>query len=411
MDSFADALSVASGLSFVIGVGGSGTPICVNLESTPHILIAGATGTGKSVLARNILLTLISHNSTDSLRMILCDTKMVEFGLYRSIQNLSIPPCTSTESIERALAYVDYEISRRLSLFCGAGKRDLSSYNDYAWEKFIDGAEVPHLLVVVDDLSDLVSSRPGVLPYIQKIMQSGRAAGVHLIAITQAPTQKNVKQVSLAFRAKVVFPFSSKPEESLLIGTRKDFGLGAVGRCVFSSGGIAQAVTVVPAGRGDEREILSGAMVPDVPDGRSEIPMADGGKRPDNLGFWPPTGSDKEDGDDRLFDDAVDVVLETRQASVSMLQRRLKIGYARAARLIDQMESFGYVGPLVGSTPRSILITKKDLQRLRQEGERRLAPNGPVAEAKILKEGHHEEGNRRNQGRLSRILFGRKRME
>ena len=185
MGSFADALNMTSGLSFAIGFGESGAPICVNLETAPHILIAGATGTGKSVLARNILLTLISHNAKDSLQMILCDTKLVEFGLYRGVQNLSIPPCTSAESIERALAYVDYEISRRLSLFCGAGKRDLSSYNDYAWEKFIDGAEAPRLLVVIDDLADLISSRPVVIPYIQKIMQSGRTAGVHLIAITQ----------------------------------------------------------------------------------------------------------------------------------------------------------------------------------------------------------------------------------
>lgn len=407
MGSFADALNMTSGLSFAIGFGESGAPICVNLETAPHILIAGATGTGKSVLARNILLTLISHNAKDSLQMILCDTKLVEFGLYRGVQNLSIPPCTSAESIERALAYVDYEISRRLSLFCGAGKRDLSSYNDYAWEKFIDGAEAPRLLVVIDDLADLISSRPVVIPYIQKIMQSGRTAGVHLIAITQTPTQRNVKQVSLAFRVKIVFPFSSKSEESLLIGAKRDFGLGDVGRCVFSSGGVAQAVIVVPAGRGDEQEILSRARAPGIPDG-PEVQMVGGNQSPGDIGSWPPVAGENDDG---LLDDAVDVVLEAGQASASILQRRLKIGYARATRLIDKMESLGYVGPFMGSTPRKILITKNDLQRLRQEGERRLAPEGPVVEAEILKEGHHEEGNRRNQGRLSRILFGRKRME
>lgn len=359
MLSFAEVLDEVSGFSFPIGENDSGNLITANFESAPHLLICGATGTGKSTLVHSILLSLISKNGPDNLRLILCDTKMVEFCEYNGISNLAVPVCTDNKKISGALMWAAHEIDNRFVLLSSARSKTLASYNDHVWENFSEDLELPHLLVVIDDLTPVVSDYPEVIPFIQKILQNGRATGVHLIVVTQTPTWKPIKPLSLMFRNKAVFSFSSKAEESALIGTTKNFGLGACGRCVFSGGGSIQKIeTTLPTQTLSSQIIYEKKSEPQNYNQSAICAIEDYliGKK------------DQKNDDIKEYDEllpaAIEVVLEVGQASVSMLQRRLKLGYGRAARLVDQMEEKGVVGPFYGSSPRLILITKEQWQEM-----------------------------------------------
>lgn len=351
---FSDVLNNTSGFSFPIGEDDLGNLVVSNFDHTPHLLIAGATGTGKSVFAHSIILSLLSHNDSSKLRLILCDTKLVEFCEYKEVSNLSIPICTDTKKIVGALEWTAYETKRRLRLLSSVNSKTLLSYNDYAWENFLD--DLPHILVVVDDLTTVVSETSEAILNIQEILQNGRAVGVHLIAITQTPTLKPTKKLSLMFRHKVIFSFSSKTESSLLVGTSKDFGLDSCGCCLYADGVAIQKIKTIQPSPKIELEII---------ENRKQILSNQGEAEPQEIknGMLDPT---EETDEDELLPYAIDVVLEIGQASVSMVQRKLKLGYARAARLIDQMEKKGIIGPFEGSKPREILIDNKKSEEINQ---------------------------------------------
>lgn len=406
---FSDLTSISGGMSIPVGIDESETPVLFDFEKSSHLLISGATGTGKSVIVDNILLALISHNKPEQLKMILCDTKMIEFAAYNGIPHLMIPVCTSPDKISGALAFADYEISKRLYAFASAGQKDLSKYNDYMWVNFLNDAGIPRIIIVVDDLSETVSN-PETAQYIRKILQNGRAAGVHLIAVTQTPTCKSAKEISLMIRPKIALSFASKSEESALIGTKKDFLIDEIGFGVFSPCGIPQKVKIIPRLDSDRDSIIRAAKnlcsencKRESPESPAPSPQLQKGREPvQDCAI-----------DEDMFAEAVDVVIETSQASVSMLQRRLKIGYSKAARLIDRMEEIGYVGPFEGTKPRMLLLTKSQWQSIKS-GKEFTAPNPSQKQAKgtnIKENIRNEKENRKNQSKLHRILFGRKRME
>lgn len=355
MLNFSDALTGTSGFSFPIGETAAGDLLTTSFEHTPHLLIAGATGTGKSVLAHSIILSLLSHNDSKTLKMILCDTKLVEFCEYSGVSNLLIPVCTDVAKITGALEWSAFETKRRLNLLSSVNSKTLSSYNYYAWESFLD--DLPHILVVVDDLASVVSAYPAAISAVQEILQNGRTVGVHLIAITQTPTLKPTKQLALMFRNKALFSFSSKAESSLLVGTSKDFGLGSCGYCLFSDGGALQKVKTIQPPEKLALEVISTRKI--QPPHYSESVLRELDK--DVSGYC--ENSNPEEDDD-LFPVAVDIVLTAGYASVSMVQRRLKLGYKRAASLVDKMEDKGIISPLEGSRPRMPLITKSQWEQM-----------------------------------------------
>lgn len=362
MLNFSDTLTGTSGFSFPIGETAAGDLLTTSFEHTPHLLIAGATGTGKSVLAHSIILSLLSHNDSKTLKMILCDTKLVEFCEYSGVSNLLLPVCTDLAKITGALEWSAFETKRRLNLLSSANSKTLSSYNDYAWESFLD--DLPHILVVVDDLASVASAYPAAISAVQEILQNGRTVGVHLIAITQTPTLKPTKQLSLMFRNKAIFSFSSKAESSLLVGTAKDFGLGSCGYCLFSTGGALQKVKTFQPEEELVSEIIAAQKLRSPAYNESAIhKISEETSMP---------RQEEINGYDELLPDAIEAVLEVGSASVSWLQRRLKLGYGRAARLVDQMEEKGIVGPFDGARPRLILITKRqweEMKRLQQNAK------------------------------------------
>lgn len=347
----ADFSSPEHELPFLIGAGKDNAPVAKDLAALPHLVIAGATGTGKSTLAHAILLSLISVTSPDRLKLFLCDTKAVELGVYKSIAHLLAPIAVDPDKISAIISWTDTEVSRRLRLLSESGLRHFSAYNSYLRDR--SEPELPHILLVIDDISDAINTHA---PWnsLQHIAQTGRSVGIHMILITQNAGNKNLVPIlSGSIPARAVFNVFTNTEEKLLLGASKNAYLSNVGEIIFCTipGWAKERIRCYPITDMDISSILSGVS-----------------KQAQDLCSPPlfsPEATEKreeasalQDGDEMLSA-AVDVILETGQASVSMIQRRLMLGYARAARIIDEMEEKGIVGPFQGSKPRTILITKE----------------------------------------------------
>lgn len=373
-----------------------------DLTDVSHLLVAGASGTGKSVFLNSLLLSLISNNGPESLRLVLCDTKYVELSAFNGVQNLLVPVCSDAWRIHGALKWVASETIKRLRDFSTAGKKNLSSYNDYTWEEFIADTGLPHIVVVVDDFASALLEQPEMADCIRTILLNGRTTGVHLIFSTQTPTWKAVKGISTLFRSKILFPVASKAESVALIGSTAAFSAGGCGDAVYSNGRLLFRVKTFLADSDTSSRIIekaktSGSLCSE--EAMRGIEQFEGGD----------VAAKSFPHDDELLPAAIDVVLEVGQASVSMLQRRLKLGYGRAARLVDQMEEKGIVGPFDGSTPRQLLITKEQWKRAQntltyasgsQEIEETINTDNevPYVEAK------HSKGHKRG---IFDILLGR----
>lgn len=344
-------------IPFIIGKGADGNVVIKDFSSLSHLLIAGATGTGKSTLAHGIILSLISKTSPDNLKILLCDTKVVEFGIYHDIPHLLGPSISDPVMIGHALAWVLAELNRRLHLINKANCRSIDTYNELCSEEH--APKLPRILLAVDDIAKAIGSNSD-WDILRQIAQNGRASGIHLLLITQTPGDKKLADIiRSSIPARAVFNVFSNTDEKLLLGAAKNAYLSDVGEIIFC---------VMP-GRTKEKIYCYPIADSDISTAISEIksryidfvsdPLIWGSKEPDS------EPSDDEATGDEMLPVAVDVILETKQASVSILQRRLKLGYARAARIIDEMEERGIIGPFVGSSPRQILITKDQWEKLR----------------------------------------------
>ena len=350
MRTFSDSISGLQHLQFPIGETEARDFVYSDLNEISHLLVAGATGTGKSVFLHGTLLSLLAHNPPEELRFLLCDTKIVELSTYSSIPHLLAPVLSDPQKIADTLMWVNYEIHHRLVTMSAANVRNLQNYNDYAWENFLSDTGLPQIVVIIDDFTSVLTSVPDAANCLREILLNGRAVGVHLIATTQTPTWKTSRQISLLFRTKILFSASTAAESKLLIGSQAAASLPQSGEAIYSDGQHTHKVHTFFPSITDQASIFSAYSDHAPPDfltnppkdGQSEIACK----------------NDSLEVDADLFRAAVDVVLELGQASVSMLQRRLKLGYSRAARLVDQMEEQGIVGPFDGSTPRAILITR-----------------------------------------------------
>ena len=358
-----------SKLSFAIGKDIGGTSIVGNIAKLPHLLIAGTTGSGKSVCMNSLILSLLFKSSPEEVRLIMIDPKMVELGIYNGIPHLFVPVVTDPKKAAGALQWSVVEMLKRYRLFSEAGVRDLAGYNQH--RKKLGESTIPRVVIVIDELADLmlVASKE-VEESICRVAQMGRAAGMHLVIATQRPSADVITGLMKAnIPSRIAFAVSSAMESRIILDSSGAEKLIGAGDMLYSPLGAGKPLRVQGAFVSDEEReeviafVKEGAMVEYREDILAEIEKAaedkpSGDSEPATEGGV--FGADYDD----LLPQAVDVIFETKQASVSMLQRRLKLGYARAARIVDQMEELGVVGPFEGSKPRQLLLTKQQWQEM-----------------------------------------------
>ena len=360
--------------SFAVGKDIGGNAIVGNIAKLPHMLIAGTTGSGKSVCMNSIIISLLYKASPDEVKLIMIDPKMVELGIYNSIPHLLIPVVTDPKKAAGSLQWAVTEMMRRYKAMSDAGVRDLESYNSIMQHED-DGCKLPQIVVIIDELADLMLvAAKEVEESICRIAQMGRAAGMHLVIATQRPSADVITGLMKAnIPSRIAFAVASAMESRIILDTQGAEKLVGKGDMLFAPIGCGKPLRVQGCFVGDsEVESVATYIKENYSTAYDQQIMEEIERKAAQTGTKP-AASDPEptaeelDGDEML-PAAVDIILETGQASVSMLQRRLKLGYARAARIVDEMEEKGIVGPFQGSKPRTILITKEQWEMMRSGG-------------------------------------------
>ncbi len=377
-----------SKVAFSIGRDIAGHDIVGNISKLPHVLIAGTTGSGKSVCINSLIVSLLYKATPDEVRFIMVDPKMVELNPYNGIPHLLIPVVTDPKKAAGALQWAVFEMMKRYKTFSEYNVKDLASFNKVAAN---DPAlqKLPTVVVVIDELADLMMvAAKEVEESICRVAQMGRAAGVHLVIATQRPSADIITGIMKAnIPSRIAFAVASSMESRIILdmtGAEKLVGKGdmlyfpvgsskpqRVQGCMITEEEIDRVVNFVKqSGEAQYSDEIMKKIEESLTDGKGEGKSA--------------ATEAVADDTDPLFDDAVEVLLETGQASVSMLQRRLKLGYSRAARLIDQMEDRGVVGPFEGSKPRQLLVSRASWDAYKRglsgevEEESEEAPEEPV---------------------------------
>ena len=357
--------SSRSKISFAVGKDIGGNRIIGNIAKLPHLLIAGTTGSGKSVCMNSLIISLLYKASPDEVRLIMIDPKMVELGIYNGIPHLLIPVVTDPKKAAGSLQWAVAEMMRRYSIMSESGARDIASYN-----RVIEGnperKKLPQIVVVIDELADLMLvAAKEVEESICRVAQMGRAAGVHLVIATQRPSANVITGLMKAnIPSRIAFAVASAMESRIILDTSGAEKLVGRGDMLYAPLGEGKAKRVQGCFITDEevQRVAEFVKRSGKADYSKEImehierKASETGKSGGNLVSAEP---EPDDDRDELLYDAVDVVLDLGQASVSVLQRKLKLGYSRASRIVDQMEEMGVVGPHKGSKPRDILITKE----------------------------------------------------
>ncbi len=354
-------------LSVALGKDIGGNIIVGNIAKMPHVLIAGTTGSGKSVCINSLILSLLYKSTPDEVRMIMIDPKMVELGIYNGMPHLYVPVVTDPKKAAGALQWSVVEMLKRYRLFSEEGVRDLAGYNTVRRNR---GEEtLPQVVIIIDELADLmmVASKE-VEESICRVAQMGRAAGMHLVVATQRPSADVITGLMKAnIPSRIAFAVSSSLESRIILDQQGAEKLVGAGDMLYSPIG-SKPVRVQGAFVTDEeREEIINFVKKEAEAEYSDEILAEIEKAAADKGeknAQPEEDAGPKNDYDELLPQAVDVIFETKQASVSMLQRRLKLGYSRAARLIDQLEEVGVVGPYEGSKPRQIVLTKQQWQEM-----------------------------------------------
>ena len=339
-----------SKLVFAVGKDIGGKPIVSDLGKMPHLLIAGATGSGKSVCINTIITSILYKASPDEVKMVLIDPKMVELGNYNGIPHLLIPVVTDPTKAAAALNWAVAEMTNRYKKFAKSGVRGIKGYNALMKKKGEADEVLPQIVVVIDELADLMMVASNqVEDAICRLAQLARAAGMHLIVATQRPSVDVITGLIKAnIPSRIAFMVSSQIDSRTIIDMPGAEKLVGNGDMLFKPQDLNKPLRV-------QGPFISDNEVRDLIDfvkGQNEEEVVYNTEILDHIEKNPNTKSNDED--DELLDDAIECVVNAGQASVSMLQRRFRIGYNRAARIIDIMESRGIVGPQDGSRPRSV---------------------------------------------------------
>ena len=353
--------------SFSVGKDIAGNCIVGNIAKMPHMLIAGTTGSGKSVCMNSIIISLLYKAGPEDVKLIMVDPKMVELGIYNGIPQLLIPVVTDPKKAAGSLQWAVTEMLRRYKLMSDAGVRDLESYNSIVANEE-SGQKLPQIIVIIDELADLMLvAAKEVEDSICRIAQMGRASGMHLIIATQRPSADVITGLMKAnIPSRIAFSVASAMESRIILDTQGAEKLVGKGDMLYAPIGCGKPLRVQGCFVTDSEVEAVASFVKDnyTADYNQQV-LEEIEKKAQQTGksgkgaAADPEPNDAELEGDEMLPAAVEVILETGQASVSMLQRRLKLGYARAARIVDEMEEKGIVGPFQGSKPRDILITKE----------------------------------------------------
>ena len=349
-----------SKLTVALGKDISGAEMVCDIAKMPHILIAGSTGSGKSVCINSIIMSILYKSTPDEVKLLMVDPKIVELGAYNGIPHLLVPVVTDPKKAAGALSWAVTEMLKRYKLFADNNVRDLTGYNELAkTNEELD--PMPQIMIVIDELADLMMAAPNeVEDAICRLAQMARAAGMHLVIATQRPSVDVITGLIKAnIPSRISFAVSSQIDSRTILdqgGAEKLLGKGDM---LFYPVGLPkptriQGCFVTDKERDDVIEFVKNSSSADYDDKimdeiEKQAIQDKSGKEKDGGGF---------EEEDELLPQAIECVLEAGQASTSYLQRRLKVGYARAARLIDDLEAKGIVGPFEGSKPRQILITR-----------------------------------------------------
>lgn len=356
--------SNASKITFALGKDIAGTPIVADLKTMPHLLIAGSTGSGKSVCLNSIIVSLLYKAKPDQVKLVLIDPKVVELGNYNGIPHLLVPVVTEAGKAAAALGWAVSEMTDRYKKFAEAGVRDLESYNKKI-EKSQEEKPMPQIVIVIDELADLMMVAPAqVEESICRLAQMARAAGMHLIVATQRPSVDVITGVIKAnIPARIAFAVSSQFDSRTILDMSGAEKLMGKGDMLFNPPGMAKPLRVQGC-------FISDGEVNKVIDYiKADAPLADYSEDIiQKIGYS--QKNDASDDYDELLNEAIETVVRAEQASVSMLQRRFRIGYNRAARLVDMMEARGIIGASDGSRPRKVLISLDEYTRLLNDEEK-----------------------------------------
>ena len=355
-----------SKITFAVGKDIAGKAIVADLKGMPHLLIAGSTGSGKSVCINSIITSILYKADPDEVKLVLIDPKVVELGNYNGIPHLLIPVVTEPAKAAAALNWAVAEMTDRYKKFAENQVRDLESYNDTMRLVGETDKVMPQIVIIIDELADLMMAAPSqVEESICRLAQMARAAGMHLIVATQRPSVDIITGVIKAnIPSRIAFAVSSQFDSRTILDMSGAEKLVGKGDMLFNPLGMGKPVRVQGTFVSDSEvhNVIQyvKSQVEDVEYAGDVINTIEKG----NL-----SQGGKDDDGDELLQEAIDCVVTAGQASVSMLQRRFRIGYNRAARIVDMMEARGIVGPQDGSRPRQVLLTEDELNEMKNEVE------------------------------------------
>ena len=350
-----------SRLSFAVGKDIAGKTVVADIAKMPHLLIAGATGSGKSVCINTLIASILYKASPAEVKLLMVDPKVVELSIYNGIPHLLIPVVTDPKKAAGALNWAVVEMTNRYKMFAENNVRDLKGYNSLLAQR--GESTLPQIVIIIDELADLMMAAPNdVEDCICRLAQMARAAGMHLVIATQRPSVDVITGVIKAnIPSRISFAVSSQIDSRTILdmaGAEKLLGRGDMLFCPISA---PKPIRVQGAFISD-REVES--IVSYI---KSRYDMTEGYDDEILARIESQTESraqNESDDEDELLTQAIDIVIEQGHASTSLIQRKLKVGYARAARIVDQMEALGIVGPPEGSKPRQLKITKQEWQEM-----------------------------------------------
>lgn len=349
----AEYIKIGSDIPLALGKDVSGKPIVSIIDKMPHLLIAGATGSGKSVCINTIIMSILYKSSPEDVKLLLIDPKVVELSVYNGIPHLLIPVVTDAKKSAFALNWAVNEMEKRYKLFAQNSVRDITSYNGKQNE--INGEKLPKIVIIIDELADLMMvAAQEIEDYICRLAQMARAAGMYLIVATQRPSVDVITgTIKANIPSRISFSVSSQVDSRTILdiaGAEKLLGKGDM---LFYPSFYSKPTRLQGAFIGEEEveKVVSFLKEQNITNYDEDIiEVVQNTKEIDYM------------DSDNLLPDAIKLVVDEGQASISLLQRRLKVGYARAARIVDEMEDRGVIGGYEGSKPRKVLISKEELE-------------------------------------------------
>ena len=365
-----DFKTTKSKLSVALGKDVAGSPVIANIAKMPHVLIAGSTGSGKSVCINTIITSIVYNAKPSEVKLVMVDPKVVELSVYNGIPHLLIPVVTDPKKAAGALAWAVQEMDNRYNLFAEKGVRDLAGYNKALEHENM--GQLPQIVVIIDELADLMMvAAKEVEESICRLAQKARAAGMHLVIATQRPSVDVITGLIKAnVPSRIAFAVSSQVDSRTIldqVGAEKLLGKGDM---LYFPSGAAKPTRVQGAFVSDEEveqivdfiksngtAVYSQELLDSLENSGKEVETSKGNGE-----------QGTEDDTDPFLNDAIDTVVETGQASTSFIQRRFKVGYARAGRIIDQMEEKGVISGYQGSKPREVLWTLEKLAEMKATG-------------------------------------------